>query len=185
MRQLWLCLTLLAGGAVSLTAVPGRADDKNNADEIDKLVKQLGGARFADREKANKALEAIGVPALEALRKAAESDDPELRRRAGDLVAKLEKLELAAKVLAPRRVRLNYKDTPLKEAVEDLAKKSGYAITLDDPEGKLKDRKVTLEVGETTFWEAFDRFCDKAGLVESDQLQAVLPGGPPGGGGFP
>src|SRR5262249_13831751 len=38
----------------------------------------------------------------------------------------------------------------------------------------LKDlggRKVTLDTGEGTFWEAFDQFCDKAGLVEKDLLK--------------
>ena len=47
----------------------------------------------------------------------------------------------------------------MKEAVEDFARKSGYAITLHDPDNKLKDRTVTLDTGDATFWQAFDQFC--------------------------
>src|SRR5207244_1000701 len=59
----------------------------------------------------------------------------------------------------------SYKDTPLKDALADFSKKSGYNLTLLEGD-KLKERKVTLETGEVTFWQAFDQFCAKAGLVE-------------------
>lgn len=39
--------------------------------EIEQIVKQLGSDSFADCEAASKALEAIGAPALDALRKVA------------------------------------------------------------------------------------------------------------------
>ena len=181
MRHLCSWLALLAGLAVALDALPGRAADKADEAAIKKWIGKLGG-RFVEREKAQKELEKIGLPALDALRKAAEKGDPETRRRAGELVAKLEKQVLAARVLAPTKVRLTFKDTPVKEAVAELAKKTGYNITLHDPQNALKDRKVTLDTGETTFWQAFDQLCVKAGLTEASQqdlMQAVpvpLPG---------
>src|SRR5262249_44608798 len=46
-----------------------------DAAAINKLVKQLGSSDFQEREAATRALEAIGLPALEALRKAAKDDD--------------------------------------------------------------------------------------------------------------
>jgi hypothetical protein len=56
--------------------------------EIDRLIQQLGSPKFAEREAASKRLEAIGVPAAEALRKAATtSPDIEIRRRAQKLLA--------------------------------------------------------------------------------------------------
>jgi hypothetical protein len=134
------------------------------------------------RQKATAALEAIGLPALEALRKAAVGDDAEVKRRAGDLVGKLEKKAEAARVLAPKKVHLVCKDTPLSEAVADFARKSGYAIKLHDPENKLKDRTVTLDTGETRFWHALDLFCQKAGLSEArpqDLMRPVRPVPPP------
>jgi hypothetical protein len=53
---------------------------------IDELIRKLGSEDFAEREKATEELRRIGKPAEEALRKAAESDDPEVRTRAQALL---------------------------------------------------------------------------------------------------
>ncbi len=149
--------------AASTGQTPAAAD----AARIPKLIDQLGSATFADRERAAKELDKIGVPALDALRKAARDADLERKRRAEELVQKIEKRTLEATLLAPTRVHLVYKDTPLAEAVTDFHKQSGYAVALSDPEGKLKGRTVTLDTGDVTFWQAFDQFCRKSGLIES------------------
>jgi WD40 repeat protein len=65
------------------------SDDNKPASpaEIDRLIKQLGSDEFEQRQAASKALEAIGEPALDALRKTAnKSDNAEIRRRAVDVV---------------------------------------------------------------------------------------------------
>lgn len=54
--------------------------------EIAKLVVQLGADDFAVREAAQKKLEAIGEPALDALRQATAGDDAEVKARAAQLV---------------------------------------------------------------------------------------------------
>jgi WD40 repeat protein len=64
---------------------PPRAEPAQAA-EIARLIKQLGSDEFADREKASKRLGEIGEPALPALRKAAGSDDAEVRERARRLI---------------------------------------------------------------------------------------------------
>ncbi|HWY85086.1 MAG TPA: hypothetical protein VNX28_00085, partial [Gemmataceae bacterium] len=143
---------------------------------IAQLITQLGSDSFADREKATKELEKIGTPALDALRKATQGDDPERKRRAAQLVSKIEARVLEAAMLAARRVHLVYKDTPLAEAVADFKKQCGYDLTLSDPEGKVKERTITLDTGAVTFWQAFDQFCRKAGLVEA-ALPAARPAG--------
>jgi WD40 repeat protein len=79
-------LALLVALALPLLALRAAPD----ADEIARLVKQLGDDDFARREGASKRLAAIGEPALGALQKAANSDDAEVRRRAAELVAGLE-----------------------------------------------------------------------------------------------
>jgi hypothetical protein len=56
------------------------------ADEIGRLVRQLGSDRFEEREAASLRLEEIGGPALPALEKAAGSPDAEIRWRASELV---------------------------------------------------------------------------------------------------
>src|SRR5207248_6789668 len=59
--------------------------------EIARLVKQLGHDEFDKREDATTRLKEIGEPALDALTTAATCSDPEVRRRAEDIVAVLEK----------------------------------------------------------------------------------------------
>ena len=57
-----------------------------SAEEVARLIGQLGSDDFDTREAASTRLEAIGEPALEALRRARdESGDAEVRRRARDL----------------------------------------------------------------------------------------------------
>ncbi len=185
-RSLLPLLALGFGLAASAAAPAPAADkaEKPDAARIGKLVTQLGSDDFDDREKASAELGAIGEPALDALRQAVKSTDEEVHKRAETLVSAIEKRLEARNALVPKRVHLVYKDTPVKEAVEDFAKKSGYALTLYDPDGKLKDRTVTLDTGDVTFWQAFDQFCAKAGLKEAgagdlpqpDRAPAPAPG---------
>ena len=59
-------------------------------EKVARLIKQLGDNEFDKRETASKELEAVGVPALEALQKAEKcSNDPEIRRRAVLLVQEI------------------------------------------------------------------------------------------------
>ena len=67
------------------------ADDAGTAERIEKLVAQLGSNNFQAREDATKQLDSIGLPALEALKNATQSSDAERRRRAEELVSKIEK----------------------------------------------------------------------------------------------
>jgi hypothetical protein len=171
-----LVVALAAGLGIGLVAaVPTLAAEDASAEQIAQLIEQLGSANFGERELASKKLDAIGLPALEALRKAAQGRDAEVRRRAEELVQKIEKRGENARLLEPKRVHLVYKDTPVAEAVADFASKSGYNITLLDPLKKLGERKVTLDTGETSFWEAFDQFCAKAGLVEATAKDLTQP----------
>src|SRR5262245_39828550 len=85
---------ILTAQAGTLGGNPG---GETETERIARLVKQLGDDAFAKREAASRELNAIGKPALPALRKAAaSSDDPEIRRRAEKIVA-----DVAARLLAP------------------------------------------------------------------------------------
>jgi hypothetical protein len=162
-------LLVLAFGLGTLLVVPAPAAEKADPEQVAKLIEKMGSGDFEDREKATEQLDGIGVPALEALRKASKSEDPEVRRRAEELVAKIEKRQESVKVLAPTKVRLVYKDALVAEAVKDFAKKSGYSIALLDPQNKLKNRKISLDTGEVAFWQAFELFCTEASLVAASQ----------------
>ena len=172
---------LLVGLALAGLAGVSPADTAKAEDaKIEKLVEQLGSDTFAEREAATAALAKLGMPALEALRKGAASKDSEIRKRAKDILVKLEKEAASAEVLTPTRVHLVYKDTPLKEALEDLKKKTGAQIVLIDAAGKLKDTKVTLDTGKATFWDALEQFCDAAGVIEGTPEVGMVPGNPGG-----
>lgn len=78
-------------------------------------------------------------------------------------------MELTAKLLAPQRVRLNLKNATVAEAVAELAKQAGHPIHLRDTASRTTTR-VTLDTGDTTFWDAFERLCQEAGLIEDEAV---------------
>src|SRR5204863_8953154 len=76
------CLVLLLP-FITIVAAPDDA-------EIARLIKQLGDDEFEKREAATTRLKESGEPALDAATKATTSSDPEVRRRAEDIVAAIE-----------------------------------------------------------------------------------------------
>jgi hypothetical protein len=174
MRILGICTTVLLLTAWTLAAPPsGHEVDQAH---IDKLIKQLGSRKFNDRAAASRELDKIGEPALKALETATHSHDAEVRSRAETLVKAIQERVENKAALAPEHIHLRFKDTPVEQAVAEVAKQSHYTIQLVGDKRKLKDRKVTLDTGETTFWKAYDQFCDKAGLVEGQpQMPFVRP----------
>jgi outer membrane protein assembly factor BamB len=130
------------------------------------LIAQLGSEQGAEREAATKALDALGAASLSALRQSAAGRDPEARRRSATLIAAIEKRLATAAVLTPQKLQLHYKETPLVEAAADFSKKSGVKLKLSPELANVGERKITLDTGNVTFWEAFDQFCAKSGLVE-------------------
>src|SRR5215471_19700499 len=134
-KNVWpACVLGLALAGLMLS--PVAAEEKPDAAKIDKLIEQLGSDSFKEREEATKALDALGEPALEKLEQALKSPDAEVRKRATMLVARIGPRALSARVLGPTTVHLVYKDTPIKAAIDDFAKKSGYPLALLDPESK-------------------------------------------------
>jgi len=117
---------------------------------VEKLVEQLGSPSFPTRERATKALRERGPEALPALRKAMESKDEEVRKRAETLIPPLEIEE----ALLPKRVTLKAKDAPIGTVIGDVEKQTGMKVQL-----ALKDgggTKVTADVAGAPFWEALD-----------------------------
>lgn len=67
-------------------------EDTSMAGRVAELVKELSSEEFDKREEAMAGLRDIGVPALEALKKAAESEDEEVKSRAEKLLGEIEEL---------------------------------------------------------------------------------------------
>src|SRR5947209_1739857 len=110
-------LILPAALLFSLPAFPAENEQKTGAAGIDRLIAQLGSAEFDKREAASIALEQAGAAALPALQQAGRSADAEVRRRSEDLIPRIERRLETARLLAPKRLRLVYKDTPIADAV--------------------------------------------------------------------
>ncbi|HMF13737.1 MAG TPA: hypothetical protein VKE94_15570 [Gemmataceae bacterium] len=91
MRSSSIGFTALNLGFICAACALGVHPPKEPApDRIARLIKQLGDDAFAKRGAAGKELEAIGEPALEALRKAAATnEDLEIRRRAEGVIRAL------------------------------------------------------------------------------------------------
>lgn len=170
MTRLRLTLVMigcLLVGTLGLSATP-------DSGEIDRLIKQLGDEKFARREAACKALEQIGPAALDPLRRACGNEDPEVQRRAKELVRAIERRMEREEILRPTLVRLDIQDAPIPDAVAELAKLSGYSLLLGGDAAAYRDKKVTLRTEEVSFWQALDLLCLKAGLTHAVNPQIGL-----------
>jgi hypothetical protein len=122
------------------------------------------------REQSRKELEAIGTPALEPLRRMNKTADVEVNRRIAELIRRLEEQLLTRQILAPKEVHLKWNGVGVQQAIAELASLSGYPIQFQGDATKFADKKITLDTGKLAFWEALDRVCEQAGLMERIDL---------------
>src|SRR5439155_19989928 len=164
MPMRWIALLV----AAALSAAAGaKAGPDPSPDQIARLVAQLGSARFAEREAATRALDAIGDAALDALKTAATAADAETRRRASELLDRIGQRNMVARLLKPTSIALDFNNVPLEEAVKTLARSTGLPIELPAP-ARYSARRVTVKSGPLPVWEAIELFCRKADLHEWD-----------------
>jgi hypothetical protein len=151
------------------------APGDTSPDRVDRLITRLGSGAFGDREAATRELDALGANALPALRRAAGSADAETRRRAAELVERIDDRLAAARILAAATCEFKYENKSLKDAVDDFARRTGAAITLSDPRpDKFRDRKVTAATpGPVPFWDAVELLCRKADVHEWDGFSRI------------
>jgi hypothetical protein len=166
---------ILVASAFALLGVGFAAENPGPSPErIAKLIGQLGSPKFAEREAASKSLDAVGEPATAALQAAANVGDAETRSRASEILKRIERRALVARILKPTTIALDFDNTPLSEAVATLAKQSGV---IERPTYSFPaNRKVTVKSAPLPIWEAVELFCRKADLHEWDP-SAPLPNG--------
>jgi hypothetical protein len=146
-------------GIVAIAAASGDPD-------VDRLIQQLGSSKFVEREAAQKALDTVGTAALAKLEAAVSSSDPEISRRAKELVASIGRRAETQQALSTKRFKLQVKDLPVPDAVKELSTQAGVQVQLGGDVSKLAERRVTLETPELIFWEVLERFCKAAELTE-------------------
>jgi HEAT repeat protein len=86
-------LTLAVVIAIAAVPAPIRADEPASAapeQAIQRWIDQLGSERFKEREQAARELSKLGKSALPGLKGASQSPDAEVRRRAQQLVERIE-----------------------------------------------------------------------------------------------
>ncbi len=139
-------------------------------EQIAQLIRQLGADTFAERERAQKALEAIGEAALPALKEAAEkSQDIEIRRRASDLVRVIEAQIAARRLRSPALISVAYHQTPVSAVLDDLATKTGLSFRWDVPPPRLEEirkKLITLRLDQKPLWEVVDKTLAACGLQQ-------------------
>lgn len=120
------------------------------------LIDQLSTSDFKARETAAKSLEASGEAILPALRQAQPQNDPEVRKRLTQLIARLERQYL----LAPRMVTIKANQTQVGQVFADLARQTGYQLNCAQGSANV----VSINVENVSFWEAVDLICQQTGL---------------------
>jgi hypothetical protein len=137
--------------ALVLMFESARADDPP---PVEKLIEQLGSPSFPVRERATKQLQARGPAALPALRKALESKDEEVRKRAESLVPVLEIEE----ALLPKRITLSKPTDSALIAVQEIAKQTGYKVEFQGKVAVNFNSSVkSVAFSDIPFWEAMEK----------------------------
>jgi hypothetical protein len=151
-----------------------------NAREAALLVEKLGSTEFDEREAAGKRLEELGVLALDDLRAACKSENPEIADRAKDLVRKIERRVSSDRALAPTVVELEAKDAPLEVVLAALSKQAGCEVVLGGLKAEdLAEKKITLTTGKVPFWSAVLKVCEAGELQVAVVSSFVAPGSMP------
>jgi hypothetical protein len=164
-------LTLALSATILLGQESPPAKTRPSASEVPSLIKQLGDSSFQVRSAALKELEKLGVDSLPLLRQAQKDvTDPEVQRRLAELIPILER----TLALAPTRLTLSVTNRPLREAIQEMNKASGYKLELPSGDDREK-RLITVELRDTPFWEAFDNLCDLGGLTHVEAYYGYDP----------
>src|SRR5262245_8678249 len=151
-----------------------------NAREAADLIEKLGSQDFAEREAATKRLDELGALALDELRAACKSDNPEVAERAKDLVRKIERRLSSERALAPAMVEIEAKGIPLDAVLAALSKQAGCEVVLGGSKAdELAGKKVTLNTGKVPFWTAVLKVCDAADLQIANVSGFIAPGSVP------
>jgi hypothetical protein len=157
----WIVIGVLLLGIAArpLPAAQPPAADRPSDPAVAALIADLGHGDYQVREKAGRALAAMGPKVLPDLRRALDTtQSPEAARRLTLLIQHLEHDGL----VAPRRVTFTAEDRAVKDVLDEIARQSGYRVEFG---GGRPELRASVRFVDTPFWEAIDRVAVQAGLI--------------------
>jgi hypothetical protein len=157
MRALALPAFVSAALLWSLETAPAQEDAPQA--RVARLVPLLGSRSFEERKLASDELERLGEAAREQLEKEAQSENPEVRSRARDL---LTRLKIAA-LWEPSRCSLQCQGERAEKVLAQLAQQSGNRLMMGDHYASFQDGPITLSAQRAPFWAVLDEVCRQTG----------------------
>ncbi|HUY36983.1 MAG TPA: hypothetical protein VMV69_29970 [Pirellulales bacterium] len=162
--------------ALSAVLIPALATaaGARQADEIRiaRLIRDLGSDSFVDRDRASEELASLGPATRRQLEQAVEDPDPEVRLRAKDLLKRIRVSEL----WLPARVHYQERDVSASEALAAIVRETGNRVLVGDQYGAFRDQRVTLDHGDSAFWEVVDDLCRRSGNRVRPHYDTRTPG---------
>lgn len=150
--------------AVALLCLGSAFAADPSPESVAKLIDQLGSPDYQAREAASRELDALGGPALPALKRAAASSgDAEAARRAAELAVRIARRADNDRALAPTLVELDFEDAPLATVLDALRKQGGGRLAFE-PAGAPGAKLTVKTGGKVPYWDAVARVCAAAGL---------------------
>ncbi len=138
------------------------------------IAVELSHPVFEKRRAAMAALDAIGEPALPALRKVlTQTDDPEAAERAAQLLQTISTRADNSRRISPTLVELNAVNVKAVAVYAELEKQTGYQFTtLERIVAMAREKIVTVRTtGKVPYWQAVELVNVAAGLdVSNEQL---------------
>jgi hypothetical protein len=156
-------VTLIAVILILAPIVPAAAQE-TPAD----WIRRLGSRNYADREKAARALEQLGKPALAGLREAMNHADLETKRRAILVMERIEDRLIQEELAVATPVHLRFQNLSMDESFREIEKQLGLrcaGVNSKDP--------ISLDTGAVPYWQAWRLFCAAAKLEETDYARSA------------
>src|SRR5262245_34338666 len=138
MSRLALIGSYLAFCCSALVAADPNTDVKQPVTQptVAELVQQLGADSYQARTQAWKRLEQLTTDSLPELQEALkQTQDAEIKRRLEQLIPSLERTA----ALTPTRLSLTIQNKPVRDAIQEIAKKTGYRLELAPGNDREKD----------------------------------------------
>jgi hypothetical protein len=158
------CVAAIGLGSVASSASDDAQGVQANAEQVERLVDELGSARLANRLAAERALRELGPDALPELPPPDLVDDPGTRDALQRVRIQLEQ-ELAARSLEASRVTFIGKSS-IADTLKQIESQTGNRLVARDFSAASLEATLDVEWKDLTFWDAV--------AILEQELQAAI-----------